>query len=126
MSVGRDEVARIAALARLRLDPAEVDRLTRDMNRILEHATRLRKVAHTGRDVSPTTGSPAPAPGADADASTSTSSPGGTRGADGDVPDELATKPEAFAPHMVDGFFVVPPPPGVVPTRATGEVGGDA
>lgn len=126
MSVGRKEVAQIAALARLRLHPAEVDRLTRDMNRILEHATRLRNVAHTERDLSPMTGSPAPAHGADADASTSTSSPGGTRGPDGDVPDELATKPETFAPHMVDGFFVVPPPPGVVPTRASGEMGGDS
>jgi len=126
VSVGRDEVARIAALARLRLDPAEVDRLTRDMNRILEHATRLRQVAHTKRDVSLVTRSPAPAHGADVNVSTSTSAPGGTREPAGDVPDELATKPEAFAPHMVDGFFVVPPPPGVVPTRATNDGGGDS
>ena len=45
MSVDRAEVARIAALARLRLDDDEVERLTEEMNRILQHATRLREVS---------------------------------------------------------------------------------
>ena len=44
MSVSRDEVARIARLARLELDEAEVERMTVDMNAILAHVEQLNEV----------------------------------------------------------------------------------
>src|SRR5688572_9560348 len=48
MSVSRDEVARIAALARLALAPEEVERLTRELARILEHVERFRGLEAAG------------------------------------------------------------------------------
>lgn len=95
MSVDRGEVERIAALAKLRLEDDEADRLTEEMNRILEHAARLRGLA------------------TEADADTSPDRTGGTRSAGAEKPDELLRPPESFAPDMREGFFVVPPPPGV-------------
>ena len=41
MAITRDEVRRIAALARLRLEPAEEERLTADLAHILEAFARL-------------------------------------------------------------------------------------
>ncbi len=41
MSVSKEEVRRIAELARLRPDEASVERLTRELNGILEHIQRL-------------------------------------------------------------------------------------
>ncbi len=41
MAVGREEVRRIAALARLRPDEAMTDRLTAELNGILEHIRTL-------------------------------------------------------------------------------------
>lgn len=110
MSVDRDEVRRIAELARLDLDDAEADRLTEDMNRILEHAERLR-----GLDADEA------APGAAAEAAGGASeATDGPRGAaeavsdDAIGPDPLLRPPRAFAPELIEGFFAVPPPPGVV------------
>lgn len=94
MSVDRAEVERIAALAHLRLDHGEAERLTAELNRILEHVAVLRGL---GADPAP----PPPAEG----------SP--TRSAGDEPPDALALPPASFAPRWVDGFFVVPPPPGV-------------
>ncbi len=98
MSVDRGEVDRIAALARLRLDGAEARRLVDEMNRILEHADRLREaVLEDGpEDLDPSEGEM-----------------GGVRlsGA-GDV-DRLHRPPSDFAPDFSEGFFVVPSPRGV-------------
>jgi aspartyl-tRNA(Asn)/glutamyl-tRNA(Gln) amidotransferase subunit C len=44
VSVSRDEVARIARLARLELDGGEVERMTTDMNAILAHVEQLNEV----------------------------------------------------------------------------------
>jgi aspartyl-tRNA(Asn)/glutamyl-tRNA(Gln) amidotransferase subunit C len=41
MAITRDEVRRVAALARLRLDPGEEERLTADLDHILEAFARL-------------------------------------------------------------------------------------
>lgn len=41
MSISKDEVAHIARLARLALEPAEVDSLTRDLGEILEYVGKL-------------------------------------------------------------------------------------
>jgi len=42
VAITRDEVRRIAALARLRLEPADEERLTTDLGHILEAFARLR------------------------------------------------------------------------------------
>jgi aspartyl-tRNA(Asn)/glutamyl-tRNA(Gln) amidotransferase subunit C len=42
MGITRDEVRRVAALARLRLDPALEERLTTDLDHILDAFARLR------------------------------------------------------------------------------------
>ena len=97
MSVDRAEVARFAGMARLRLEVDEVDRLTGDVNRILEYVGRLRGVPGGDHREEPRED------GAGA---------GGPEGhAEG--PDPLASGPGAFAPRFEQGFFVVPPPPGV-------------
>ncbi len=95
MSVDRSEILRIAKLAQLRFDDDEADRLTEEMNGILEYAARLREL----RDDS-------------AEGALETSS-SGTRSQDAEVPDVLAGDLRSFAPREVDGFFVVPPPPGL-------------
>lgn len=98
MSVDREEVGRIAELARLRLEDDEIDRLTGDMNRILGYADRLRGYAAGGKQAEK----------------------GGAGGEGGEgredaseMPDPLSSGPESFAPRFEEGFFVVPPPPGV-------------
>jgi aspartyl-tRNA(Asn)/glutamyl-tRNA(Gln) amidotransferase subunit C len=48
VSVNSDEVARIARLARLELDEEEVERMTRDMNAILEYVEQLNEVDTEG------------------------------------------------------------------------------
>jgi len=42
--VSKEEVRKIAQLARLELDPAEVERMTRDMNDILDYVEKLNEV----------------------------------------------------------------------------------
>ena len=44
MAIDRDEVLRIAALARLKVDPAEADALARDLERIVGYMERLKEV----------------------------------------------------------------------------------
>lgn len=48
MPVSRRDVAQIAALARLSLEPAELTRMTLQLNSILEHIEELRAVDVTG------------------------------------------------------------------------------
>jgi aspartyl-tRNA(Asn)/glutamyl-tRNA(Gln) amidotransferase subunit C len=45
MTISRRDVARIAALARLQLEPAELERMTGQLNSILQHMQELRAVA---------------------------------------------------------------------------------
>lgn len=100
MSVDREEVQRIARLARLRLEDPEVERLTEEMSRILEHAQRL---LSTGTDSSLDLGAGEEVP---------VEGMAGVR-SEPAFPDPLDIAPEVFAPAWVDDFFVVPPPPGV-------------
>ena len=139
MSVDRDEVRRIAELAKLSLDDSETDRLAEEMTRILGHAERLRGVGSgtvaDARDrADPEDGSDLDhGPDLDHGSAGLMASTGGTgtplvsRTAEGAqpgsgaapdagdpaVPDPLARDLTDFAPEMHDGFFTVPPPPGV-------------
>ena len=125
MSVDRNEVSRIAALARLELDPEEVQRLTTDMNRILRHAAHLGEVAtQTGSVVAEgeggSVGERSAIAGTD-DGTTRDASDdgvGGGRVGGPGVPDPLAAPPERWAPRVEEGFFVVPPLPGTRPGKS--------
>ncbi|MDA0328957.1 MAG: aspartyl/glutamyl-tRNA amidotransferase subunit C [Gemmatimonadetes bacterium] len=101
MSVDRDEVARIAALARLRLQDGEAERLTDEMNRILAHAVRLRGLPPVGSQAIPPAGH---------------ATDNGTRAAEAEEADPLSAGIEDFAPRSEGGFLVVPPPSGVGPS----------
>ncbi|HXJ36852.1 MAG TPA: Asp-tRNA(Asn)/Glu-tRNA(Gln) amidotransferase subunit GatC [Candidatus Eisenbacteria bacterium] len=48
MAITRDEVRKVAALARLRLEPAEEERLTADLDHILDAFAKLRALDTTG------------------------------------------------------------------------------
>lgn len=48
MAITRTDVERVAVLARLRLEPAEIDRLTTDLSHILDAFERLQAVDTTG------------------------------------------------------------------------------
>jgi aspartyl-tRNA(Asn)/glutamyl-tRNA(Gln) amidotransferase subunit C len=50
VAITREEVQRVAALARLRLEPEEEVRLTADLDHILEAFARLRALDTTGVD----------------------------------------------------------------------------
>ena len=107
MSIDRRDVDAIADLARLELTDEEADRLTVEMNQILEHAMHLRRSASTDVD------------GANGEASAGIT---GIRGAGVSGPDPLLKPLESFAPHVQGGFFVVPPPPGVSGADEPGSV----
>jgi aspartyl-tRNA(Asn)/glutamyl-tRNA(Gln) amidotransferase subunit C len=103
VSVSRDQAERIAHLARLRFDEEELDRLTAELNHILDYVESLRGLeagpggsGHLATAGAPTVESCAP-----------------TRGPGAERPDELRRDLEAMAPEWRDGFFVVPPLPGV-------------
>ena len=111
MSVTRADIDRIAELARLRLDDAEADRLTGEMNRILEHADRLRAAESAAEDekgAPAATGDGAPGEGGSSDRDVR-----GARVDGADGPDTLIHPPGDFSPRFEEGFFVVPPPHGV-------------
>ena len=96
MAVSRDEVRRIAALARLRIEGEEADRLARDLTLILDHIETLAQAdVSVAPAVESMTEGPAPYrdPGVEAD--------------------PLVWSAETFAPEWRDGFFVVPRLPGV-------------
>ena len=97
MSVDRRDVERIAQLARLRFDEAELDLLTAELNQILVHFEVLRSLADEGS----------------ANEAVPGSGPAWARPRPAGQPDALELGAQTIAPRWVDGFFVVPPPPGV-------------
>ena len=92
MAVGKDDVRRIAELARLRLADADVERFTVQLNSILVHMDRLAeldaKAAQAEAQGRPEAGAPL------RDEQT--------------APDELHRSPAAIATDWREGFFVVP------------------
>ena len=92
MSVEREEVERIAQLARLRLGDGELDRFTTQLNGILAHMDQLAELD---------------AEAAEADAQAALE--GGTPLRADDVdPDALLRAPADIATDWRHGFFVVP------------------
>lgn len=91
MSVSRDDVERVAALAELAVTPEELPELTAQMDRIVGFVARLAELADLAGDESEPIGPPE-TPLRD----------------DVVVPANLARGPAALAPEFVDGFFVVP------------------
>ena len=103
MSVTREEVDRIAGLARLELGEEESESLREDLNGILEHMETLAE---------------APAPAAAAAGESQGAEAHRTGPApfreDGEAsPDDLALPPGELAPEWQDGFFSVPRLPGL-------------
>jgi aspartyl-tRNA(Asn)/glutamyl-tRNA(Gln) amidotransferase subunit C len=91
MAVSREEVLRIASLARIKLDDARVESLARELSAILGHIEVLSTVD---------TAAAQPAEGV---------GPGGTPlRNDASAPSNLTLALEAIAPEMKDGFFIVP------------------
>jgi aspartyl-tRNA(Asn)/glutamyl-tRNA(Gln) amidotransferase subunit C len=91
VAVERADLLRIAALARLRLTPEEVERLTEQLNGILEHVERLMAMDVDPDSVPPLALPPAPAGRAD-------------------VPDAdpLARPLAELAPGWREGYFTTP------------------
>lgn len=123
MSVEREEVLRIARLAKLRLAEDELERMTGDLNSILAHVDALDALtggAEGAADSAAPGGGDGAAPvGSERPWSAALpSSRPGERTASGDVP----VDPARFAPDFRDGFFRVPSPPGV---HASGSAGGE-
>jgi len=94
VSVDREQARKIAALARLHFEEAELTRITGELNHILDHVETLRALEQRGA-------SPLPDPRAS------------TRGPEADRPDALVGGIHGIAPDYREGFFVVPPLPGV-------------
>ena len=91
MAVTRADVLHIAQLARLGVDGARADELTRELSAILAHMEVLSQVDTAG--VTPAAGVGA----------------GGTPlRPDAGVAPDMAGTLELFAPSMRDGFFIVP------------------
>jgi aspartyl-tRNA(Asn)/glutamyl-tRNA(Gln) amidotransferase subunit C len=91
MAVTIDDVRHIAELARLGLDPERTRSLVAELNTILGHMEALSKVNTAG--VEPTAGIGAS---------------GTPLRPDTGAPPRLVRAPQAFAPAMRDGFFLVP------------------
>ena len=91
MPVTIDDVRHVAELARIGLDPERARLLVAELNTILGHMDVLSKVDTAG--VEPTIG---------------VGATGTPLRADVGAPPRLARTPDAFAPAMRDGFFVVP------------------
>lgn len=96
MSVDREEVLRIARLARLRLDDDELERMTSDLNSILEHVDALSALEDD-----------------DVVDDSRWAERGSTRPTEETGADPERLDPSGMAPAFQDGFFVVPAPPGV-------------
>jgi Asp-tRNA(Asn)/Glu-tRNA(Gln) amidotransferase C subunit len=116
MSVGREHAERIADLARLRFDDDELTRITAELNRILEHVESLRGL-EPGAGGEPGNDAAAGAASGSGHLATSGAPTVGdclpTRGAGAERPDPLRRDLEDVAPDWREGFFVVPPLPGV-------------
>ena len=107
MSVDRAHADRIARLARLRFADEDLARITADLNHILELVESLAGLeGGEGRDGGG--GGHIATSGAPTVAGCSS-----TRDAGADAPDHLARDLSDVAPDWRDGFFVVPPLPGV-------------
>lgn len=91
MSVSDDDVLRVAALARLGLDPGRIPTIAAELNGILEHMDVLSRV-----DTGPVA------------AVTGVGAAGTPLRVDGGNQIPLARPREAFAPAMRDAFFLVP------------------
>ncbi len=90
MPVTTADVLHVAALARLRLRPEEVERLTGQLNDILSHVAELALAETAEVEPEPATEWPAPLR------------------PDGALPDRLHLPPAELAPAWEDGFFTVP------------------
>jgi aspartyl-tRNA(Asn)/glutamyl-tRNA(Gln) amidotransferase subunit C len=99
MSVDLDQAARIAALARLHLAGEELDHITQEMNQVLEYVEELKSLEV--EDVRPDGTDPLAGEGDT------------TRGPEAETPDALGIDLDAFSPDSREGFFIVPPLPGV-------------
>lgn len=102
----------MARLAQLTVGAEEAERIATEMSRVLEYADRLR--------VAPGAGEVDQRPGFRSDASDSAKLRPGSASAQSErmapnAPDALQCPPAEFAPRFEQGFFVVPPPPGVIP-----------
>ncbi len=91
MAVTLDDVRHIAELARLGLDARRTRSLVAELNQILGHMEELSKVDTSG-----------------VEATAGVGAAGTPLRSDGGSPPKLARTPDAFAPAMRDGFFVVP------------------
>ena len=114
MSVDRSEADRIAHLARLRFEDEELTRITGELNRILGHVESLKSLDADGGGAlaGAVGGGGTPAHLATSGAPTvAECSPTRAKGAE--EPDALRRGLEALAPDWREGFFVVPPLPGV-------------
>lgn len=96
MSVSREDVDRIASLARLRLRPEESHRMVGELNSILTHVDALSSADVEG--VEPYTVGPDAAP---------------LREPSAVPPDALLRGPADFAPDWRQGLFAVPRLPGL-------------
>ena len=91
MAVTVEDLRHIAELARLGLDPERTRSLVSELNTILSHMEALSNVDTAG--VEPTAG---------------VGASGTPLRADAGAPPRLVRAPQAFAPAMREGFFVVP------------------
>lgn len=90
MPVSREDVLRVAVLARLRLGPEEVERYTAQLNSILDHIDALGRAEGAAPAAAEPVDWPAPLR------------------EDGGRADALAVPPAALAPAWAEGFFAVP------------------
>ena len=91
MSVRPDEVLRMASLAELSVDPADLPALTAQLDRIVAFVAQLSTLPDGG-EVDASQVGPAVTPLRE----------------DEIRPSGLVRNPAAFAPEFIDGFFVVP------------------
>ena len=91
MRIGPEEVRRVAALAELAVDDADLATLTAQMDRIVAYVAQLDAAPDEG-NLPPFVAGPAEVAWRD----------------DTVRPDPLALPPAALAPAFRDGFFVVP------------------
>ena len=92
MAVGKDDVRRIAELARLRLGDADIERFTGQLNSILGHMDRLADLDAEAAQAEAQAGPEAGAPLRSEEVG----------------PDPLRRAPSEIATEWREGFFVVP------------------
>ena len=109
VTVTIQEIHRIAALARVRLDQGEAKRMARDMSSILEHMAVLDEVAP---EPAPTSGVPR-GEGSRRPVGEASDGSGARTGEGPTTPDPLERPLEGIAPDWRDGLFIVPRLPGV-------------